>query len=157
MNRDEYFMSFALREAKKAYDKGEVPVGCVIVKNDKIISRGHNQVLSKKSGVYHAEIIAINKAGKKLGDFRLEDTEIFVTLEPCCMCAGAIVNSRIKRVVIGTMDPKRGFCGSIENVLDRQEMNHKSIIETKVLEKECLEILQDFFKILRSEKKNKWN
>ena len=88
MNRDEYFMDFALKEAKKAYKKGEVPVGCVIVKNDKIISRGHNQVLSKKSGVYHAEIIAINKAGKKLGDFRLEDTEIFVTLEPCYVCRG---------------------------------------------------------------------
>ena len=155
MNRDEYFMSLALKEAKKAYDKGEVPIGCVIVKDDKIISRGHNRVLSKKSGVYHAEIIAINKAGQKLGDFRREDTELFVTLEPCCMCAGAIVKSRIKRVVIGAMDVKRGFCGSIENVLDRQELNHRSIIKTGVLEEECLEILQDFFKILRSEKKNK--
>lgn len=155
MNRDEYFMSFALKEAKKAYDNGEVPVGCVIVKDDKIIARGHNQVLNKKSGVYHAEINAIKKAGKKLGDFRLEDTEIFVTLEPCCMCAGAIINSRIKRVIIGAMDPKRGFCGSIENILDRQELNHKSILETRVLEKECLKILQDFFKNLRSEKKSK--
>lgn len=157
MNRDKYFMSLALKEAKKAYDKGEVPVGCVIVKDDRIIARGHNQVLSKKSGVYHAEIVAINKAGQKLGDFRLEDTELFVTFEPCCMCAGAIVNSRIKRVVIGAMDIKRGFCGSIENVLDRQELNHRSIVETGVLEKECLDILQDFFKNLRSEKKSKWN
>lgn len=142
MNRDEYFMDLALKEAKKAYDKGEVPIGCVIVKDDKIISKGHNLVLSKKSGVYHAEIIAINKAGQKLGDFRLEDTELFVTLEPCCMCAGA-------------MDVKRGFCGSIENVLDRQELNHRSIIKTGVLEQKCLDILQDFFKNLRSEKKNK--
>lgn len=155
MNRDEYFMSLALKEAKKAYDKGEVPIGCIIVKDDKIISRGHNQVLSKKSGVYHAEIIAINKAGQKLGDFRLEDIELFVTLEPCCMCAGAIINSRIKRVVIGAMDLKRGFCGSIDNILDRQELNHKSILKTGVLENECLEILQDFFKNLRSEKKIK--
>lgn len=157
MNRDKYFMSLALKEAKKAYDNGEVPVGCVIVKDDKVIARGRNRVLSKKSGVYHAEIVAINKAGQKLGDFRLEDTELFVTLEPCCMCAGAIVNSRIKRVVIGAMDIKRGFCGSIENVLDRQELNHRSIVETGVLEKECLDILQDFFKNLRSEKKSKWN
>ena len=141
MNRDEYFMKFALKEAKKAYDKGEVPIGCVIVKDDRIIARGHNQVLNRKSGIYHAEIIAIKKAGKKLGD------------EPCCMCAGAIINSRIKRVVIGAMDIKRGFCGSIENVLDRQELNHKSIIETGVLENECLDILQEFFKNLRSEKK----
>ena len=155
MNRDEYFMKFALKEAKKAYDKGEVPVGCVIVKDDKIISKGYNQVLNRKSGIYHAEIIAIKKAGKKLGDFRLEGTEIFITLEPCCMCAGAIINSRINRVVIGAMDHKRGFCGSIENILDRQELNHKSIIETGVLENECLEILQEFFKNLRSEKKNK--
>ncbi len=153
MNRDEYFMKFALKEAKKAYDKGEVPIGCVIVKDDKIISKGYNQVLNRKSGIYHAEIIAIKKAGKKLGDFRLEGTEIFITLEPCCMCAGAIINSRIKRVVIGAMDIKRGFCGSIENVLDRQELNHKSIIETGVLENECLDILQEFFKNLRSEKK----
>ena len=142
MSRDEYFMDIALKEAKKAYNKGEVPIGCVIVKDDKIVSRGHNQVLSKKSGVNHAEIIAINKAGQKLGDFRLEDTELFVTLEPCCMCAGAIVNSRIKRVIIGAMDVK-------------QELNHRSIIKTGVLEQKCLDILQDFFKNLRSEKKNK--
>ena len=151
MSRDEDLSDIALKQAKKAYNKGEVPIGCVIVKDDKIVSRGHNQVLSKKSGVNHAEIIAINKAGQKLGDFRLEDTELFVTLEPCCMCAGAIVNSRIKRV----MDVKRGFCGSIENVLDRQELNHRSIIKTGVLEQKCLDILQDFFKNLRSEKKNK--
>ncbi|MCI5996814.1 MAG: tRNA adenosine(34) deaminase TadA [Peptoniphilaceae bacterium] len=152
MNREEKFMKLAINEAKKAYLKNEVPVGCVIVKDDKVIARGHNQVMKKKSALFHAEMIALEKAGKKLGDFRLENCELYVTLEPCCMCAGAIVNSRIKKVIVGAMDVKRGFCGSVENLLDKKELNHKVECVTGILKDECLEILQNFFKILRNKK-----
>ena len=156
MNSDRYekYMNLAIKEAKKAFMENEVPVGCVIVKDDVVISRGYNQVMGKKSAVYHAEIVAIKKAGKKLGDFRLEECEMYVTLEPCAMCAGAIINSRIKRVIIGARDVKRGFCGSVDNLLDKRELNHKSEVVFGVLEERCLSIIQDFFKNLRKNNKS---
>lgn len=157
LKNDEKFMRLAINEALKAKKIDEVPVGCVIVKNGNVISKGYNRVVKEKSAIFHAEIIALEKAGKKLGDFRLEDCELYVTLEPCAMCAGAIVNSRIKRVIIGVMDIKRGFCGSIENLLDKKELNHKALITTGVLENECLLILQDFFKKLRESRRESWN
>lgn len=153
MNREEKFMKFALKEAKKAFDSEEVPVGCVVVYDDKIVARGYNKVMKKKSGVFHAEIDALIKAGKKLGDFRLEECELFVTLEPCAMCAGAIVNSRIKKVYIGAMDVKRGFCGSCFNLFEKEELNHKVEYETGILEEECLKLIRDFFKSLREKKR----
>lgn len=153
MNRVEKFMKIALNEAKKAYEKEEVPVGCVIVLGDKIIAKGNNAVMKKKSAVFHAEIEALIKAGKKIGDFRLEECEMFVTLEPCAMCAGAIVNSRIKKLYVGAMDVKRGFCGSCFNLFEKEELNHKVQYETGVLEEECLNLLRDFFKSLRDKKK----
>lgn len=153
MNREEKFMKSALKEAKKAFEKDEVPVGCVVVFEDKIISRGYNKVMKKKSAVFHAEIEALIKAGKKIGDFRLEDCEMFITLEPCAMCAGAIVNSRIKKVYIGAMDVKRGFCGSCFNLFEKEELNHKVEYETGILKEECLEIIRDFFKKIREKNK----
>lgn len=155
-NRKEYFMKLALKEAKKAFDRGEVPVGCVIVLDDVVISKGYNKVRSKKSGVFHAEIDALIKAGKKIGDFRLENCEMFVTLEPCAMCSGAVVNSRIKKIYIGAMETKRGFCGSCFNLFEKEELNHRVEYETGILEEECLEILRKFFAEIR-EKKNESN
>ena len=145
----EYFMYEALKEAKKAYKKEEIPVGAVIVKNEKIIARGHNLKEYKKDSTKHAEIIAITKACKKLEAWRLTDCEIYVTLEPCAMCAGAIINSRVRKIYIGTMDPKTGACGSVLNLLKDFKFNHNVEIETEVLQKDCEKILKDFFKNLR--------
>lgn len=142
-------MKEALKEAKKAYDKLEVPVGCVIVKDGKIIARGYNQKETKKDTTKHAEIIAIKKASKKLDAWRLLDCEMYVTLEPCSMCAGAIINSRIKKVYIGTMDEKTGACGSKLNLLKDYTFNHKVEIETGIMQEECEAILKQFFKKLR--------
>lgn len=154
MNREEKFMLMALKEAKKAFDMDEIPVGCVIVFQDRVIARGHNKVMNKKSAVFHGEIDALIKAGEKMGDFRLEDCEMFVTLEPCAMCAGAIVNSRIKKLYIGAMDLKRGFCGSCFNLFEKEELNHKVEFETGILERECLDIIREFFQKLREKKKS---
>ncbi|MBR0491994.1 MAG: tRNA adenosine(34) deaminase TadA [Clostridia bacterium] len=147
------FMKEALKEAQKAYDKLEVPVGCVIVKDGKIIARAHNQKETKLDTTKHAEILAIQKASKKLNSWRLLDCEMYVTLEPCPMCAGAIINSRIKKVYIGTKDEKTGACGSKLNLLEDYTFNHKVEIETGIMKNECEEILKKFFKELRKIKK----
>ena len=149
----EYFMKQALKEAEKAYKKLEVPVGAVIVKDGTIIVRGYNQKETKKDTTKHAEIIAIQKASKKLGSWRLIDCEMYVTLEPCSMCAGAIINSRIKKIYIGTMDQKTGAVGSVLNLLEDYKFNHKVEIESGIMQKECEKILKDFFKELRKSKK----
>ena len=149
----EYFMKQALKEAEKAYKKLEVPVGAVIVKDGKIIARGYNQKETKKDTTKHAEIIAIQKASKKLGSWRLIDCEMYVTLEPCSMCAGAIINSRLKKIYIGTRDEKTGAVGSVLNLLEDYKFNHKVEIESGIMQKECEKILKDFFKELRKNKK----
>ena len=149
----EYFMKQALKEAEKAYKKLEVPVGAVIVKDGTIIARGYNQKETKKDTTKHAEIIAIQKASKKLGSWRLIDCEMYVTLEPCSMCAGAIINSRIKKIYIGTMDQKTGAVGSVLNLLEDYKFNHKVEIESGIMQKECEKILKDFFKELRKSQK----
>ena len=152
---EEKFMKAALREAQKAYDKLEVPVGAVIVKNNKIIARAYNQKENKCDTTNHAEILAIKKASKKLNSWRLLDCEMYVTLEPCSMCAGALIQSRIKKVYIGAMDKKTGACGSVLNLLEDYKFNHTVEIETGVMENECEEILKNFFKELRKIKERK--
>ena len=146
---DEFYMKKAIALAKRAFALGEVPVGCVIVQGDRIVARGFNRRNTRKTTLAHAEIAAIDKASKKLGDWRLEGCTLYVTLEPCQMCAGAIVQSRIDRVVIGAMNPKAGCAGSILNLLQMQEFNHQVERTTGVVEEECRELLQDFFKDLR--------
>ena len=150
---EEKFMREALKEAKKAYDKLEVPVGCVIVKDGKIIARGHNLKETKQDTTKHAEMIAIQKASKKLNSWRLIDCEMYVTLEPCSMCAGAIIQSRIKKIYIGTLDEKTGAVGSILNLLEDYTFNHKVEVETGILKTDCENILKEFFKELRKAKK----
>lgn len=150
----EFFMREALKEAKKAYKKEEIPVGAVIVKDGKIIARGHNLKELKNSSISHAEIIAINKANKKLNAWRLENCEMYITLEPCMMCMGAIINSRIKKIYIGALDPKTGACESVINIED-YKFNHTVEIETGILKDECEYILKDFFKMLRKKKRRK--
>lgn len=147
------YMKEALKEAKKAYDKQEIPVGAIIVKDNKIIARAHNIKEEKNDTTKHAEIIAIQRASKKLNSWRLIDCEMYVTLEPCSMCAGALIQSRIKKVYVGTMDAKTGACGSVLNLLRDFPFNHKVEIETGVMQKECENILKDFFKILRNKNK----
>ena len=146
-------MKEALKEAKKAYKKLEVPVGAVIVKDGEIIARAHNLKETKNDTTKHAEILAIQKASKKLDAWRLEECEMYVTLEPCTMCAGAIINSRIKKIYIGTKDPKAGACGSVLNLFDDYKFNHKVEYEIGIMQKECEKILKDFFKELRNLKK----
>lgn len=153
MDIKEKFMKEALKEAKKAYNKLEVPVGAVIVKDGQIIARGHNVKETKKNTTRHAEIIAIEKASKKLDAWRLSECEMYVTLEPCSMCAGAMIGSRLKKVYIGTMDEKTGACGSVLNLLEDYPFNHKVEIETGILKQECETILKEFFKELRKMKK----
>ena len=148
----EYFMKQALKEAEKALKKLEVPVGAIIVKDNRIISRAYNLKEIKKDTTYHAEIEAIKKASKKLNSWRLNDCEMYVTLEPCAMCAGAIINSRIKKLYFGTSDKKTGACGSVLNLLEDYKFNHKVIVEKGILQKECEKILKDFFKDLRKSK-----
>lgn len=145
----EKYMKEALKEAKKAFEKEEIPVGVVIVKDGKIIARAHNLKESKQDTTAHAEIIAIKKASKKLNAWRLTDCEMYSTLEPCPMCAGAIIQARLKKIYIGTLDEKTGACGSVLNILQDYKFNHKVEVEYKVLEKECQDILKTFFKQLR--------
>ena len=146
---DEKYMKLALKQAQKAYELGEVPIGCVIVHEGKIIGRGYNRRNTDKNTLAHAEITAINKASKKIGDWRLEDCVLYVTLEPCQMCSGAIVQARIPKVVIGCMNPKAGCAGSILNVLQMPEFNHQVETVKGVLEEECSEMLKRFFTELR--------
>lgn len=153
MNINEKYMKEALKEAKKALDKEEVPVGAIIVKDGKIIARAHNQKETKKIATKHAEILAINKACKKLNSWRLLDCEMYVTLEPCPMCAGALINSRIKKIYIGTDDLKTGACGSVLNLLD-YKFNHKVEVEKYILKEECEKILKEFFIFLRKRNKS---
>lgn len=150
---DEKYMRAALREAKKAYDLEEVPIGCVIVRDEKIIARGYNRRNTDKNTLAHAELTAIKKAAKKCGDWRLEDCTMYITLEPCPMCAGAIVQSRMKKVVLAAMNPKAGCAGSVLNLLQMQGFNHQVEIERGILEEECSGMLSNFFKELRGKKK----
>lgn len=149
MDQDIKYMRAAVREAKKAAALGEVPIGCVIVYQDRIIGRGYNRRNTDKSTLSHAEITAIRKASKKMGDWRLEDCTLYVTLEPCQMCAGAIIQARIKRVVMACMNPKAGCAGSVLNVLEMPQFNHQAEVTRGVLEEECSMLLKDFFRALR--------
>ena len=145
----EKYMKEALKQAKKALSLGEVPIGCVIVHEGKIIGRGYNRRNTDKNTLAHAEITAINKASKKIGDWRLEDCTLYVTLEPCQMCAGAIVQARIPEVVMGCMNPKAGCGGSILNILEMPQFNHQVNVTRGILEQECSDMLKLFFTELR--------
>ena len=149
MTQDEKYMKEALKQAKKAYALGEVPIGCVIVYQDKIIGRGYNRRNTDKNTLAHAEITAINKASKKIGDWRLEECTLYVTLEPCQMCAGAIVQARIPQVVMGCMNPKAGCAGSVLNILEMPEFNHQVNVTRGIMEQECSDMLKTFFTELR--------
>ena len=142
------FMKAALAEAKKAYMIDEVPVGAIIVYQNKIIARGHNTRETKQSVLGHAEINAISKASKKVGSWRLEDCDMYVTLEPCSMCSGAIIQSRIKNLYFGAKDPKTGACGSVLNIFEH-DFNHKVNVAGGIMEDECSQIIKEFFKELR--------
>lgn len=154
MTEEERYMGYAITQAKKALVNEDVPIGCVIVYQGKIIARGYNKRNKKKTTLAHAELDAIAKASKVLGDWRLEDCTMYVTLEPCQMCAGAIVQARISRVVIGCMNPKAGCAGSVLNLLQMQEFNHQVDVVRGVREEECSKMLSDFFRSLRERKKS---
>ena len=147
------YMREALKQAKKAYALGEVPIGCVIVHEGVIIGRGYNRRNTDKNTLAHAEITAINRASKKIGDWRLEECTLYVTLEPCQMCAGAIVQARIPEVVMGCMNPKAGCAGSVLNILDMPEFNHQVAVTKGVMEQECSDMLKTFFVELRARNK----
>ncbi|MDD6798280.1 MAG: tRNA adenosine(34) deaminase TadA [Clostridia bacterium] len=153
LTADEKYMKEALKQARKAYRLNESPIGCVIVYNDKIIARGYNRRNTDKTTLGHAEITAIRRASKILGDWRLENCTIYITLEPCQMCAGAIVQARIPKVVIGAMNPKAGCAGSILNLLEIPQFNHRCEVTRGILSEECSELMSSFFCALR--KKNK--
>lgn len=151
---DEKYMRAAVQQAKKAYRREETPIGCVIVYEDRIIARGYNKRNWKKNTLAHAEILAINKASKALGDWRLEGCTMYVTLEPCPMCAGAIIQARIPRVVIGSMNPKAGCAGSVMNILQTPGFNHQAEIVCGIMEEECSGLMTSFFRELRLKKKS---
>ena len=153
MTVDERYMKEALRQARKAELLNEVPIGCVIVRDGQIIARGYNRRNTDKNTLSHAELNAIRKASKKTGDWRLEDCTMYVTLEPCQMCAGAMVQARVGRAVIGAMNPKAGCAGSVLNLLEHPRFNHQVEVERGVLETECSEMLTEFFQQLRENKK----
>jgi len=147
------YMKAAMEQAKRAYGLKEVPIGCVIVQNEKIIARGYNRRNTDKNTLAHAEIKAIGKASKVVGDWRLEGCTLYVTLEPCQMCAGAIVQARMDRVVIGSMNEKAGCAGSVLNILQNETFNHQVEITKGVLEEQCSKMLSAFFKELRDKTK----
>ena len=151
---DEKYMREAIKQAKKAYALDETPIGCVIVHDGKIIGRGYNRRNTDKSPLAHAEITAIKKASRKIGDWRLEECTLYVTLEPCQMCSGAIIQARIPRVVVGCMNPKAGCAGSVLNLLQVERFNHRAELTTGVLEEECSGMMKRFFKELRARKKS---
>lgn len=153
MTEDEYFMREALRQARKAEKLDEAPIGCVLVKEGKVIARGYNRRNTDKNTLSHAELNAIRRASRREGDWRLEECTMYVTLEPCQMCAGAIVQARIPRVVIGSMNAKAGCAGSVLNLLQMEAFNHQVEITRGVLEEECSAMLSDFFRRLRIKKK----
>lgn len=150
----EEFMQEALKEARKAYKKLEIPVGAVIVKNGEIIAKAYNIKEEKKDTTKHAEILAIQRASKKLGTWRLNECEMYVTLEPCPMCAGAIIQARLKKIYIGTMDEKTGACGSVLNLLEDYKFNHTVEVERGIMQQECESMLKEFFVQLREYKKS---
>ncbi|MEA5026864.1 tRNA-specific adenosine deaminase [bioreactor metagenome] len=154
---DHQYMKIALKEAQKALAKGEVPVGAIIVLNGKIIARAHNLKAVSRQATHHAEILAIQKASRKIGDWRLDDSEMYVTLEPCPMCAGALIQSRIRRVIFGAYDPKGGSVVSCQRMFDVPGYNHYPEVTAGVLEKDCSLILSDFFKKMRKSKKSPIN
>lgn len=153
MNADEKYMRAAIGQARKAGAIGEVPIGCVIVYEDKIIARGYNRRTIDKNVLSHAEIIAIKKACKKMGDWRLEGCTMYITLEPCQMCSGAIIQARVSEVVIGSMNGKAGCAGSVLNLLEMEEFNHQAIVTRGILQEECSLMLSSFFRELREKKK----
>lgn len=152
MTQDEKYMKAAMTQAKRAYRINETPIGCVIVWKDKIIARGYNKRNLKKNTLAHAELLAIHKASKVIGDWRLEDCTMYVTLEPCPMCAGAIIQARIPRVVVGSMNPKAGCAGSVTNLLQMPGFNHQCQVSTGILQEECSQLMKSFFRELRLKK-----
>lgn len=155
MTEDERFMRQAITQAKKALKNGDVPIGCVIVREGKVIARGYNRRNMDRQSLAHAELMAIKKASKIVGDWRLEDCKMYVTLEPCQMCAGAIVQARMPEVIMGCMNPKAGCAGSVINLLDMEGFNHRVKITKGVLQEECSTMLTDFFKKMREKGKEK--
>jgi tRNA(adenine34) deaminase len=153
MMNDEYYMRLAIEEAKKAAKIGEVPIGAVIVKDNQVIALAHNLREIEQRSIAHAEVLAIDQACRALGSWRLEDATLYVTLEPCAMCAGAIVLSRIKRVVFGASDPKGGCAGTLMNLLQEKRFNHQTEVVSGILQEECGRMLSEFFRQLRSKKK----
>ena len=151
---DEFFMKEALREAQKAYEINEVPIGAVIVKNGEIVGRRYNQKETMKDATLHAEISAIKDACRNLGGWRLPGCTMYVTLEPCPMCAGALVNSRVEKLVIGARDLKTGACGSVLNIVQTEKLNHQINVQFGIMEEDCTKVLKDFFWDLRSSKKH---
>ncbi|WP_298730742.1 tRNA adenosine(34) deaminase TadA [uncultured Granulicatella sp.] len=155
LQEKEFFMREALKEAQKAYDQEEVPIGAVVVLNGEIIGRGHNLREKEQDATLHAEIKAIRQANQYLGSWRLEDCELFVTLEPCPMCSGAMILARMKKVIFGAFDPKAGTAGTFMNLLQDSRFNHQVEVDQGVLEEECQEILRSFFKGLRERNKQR--
>jgi tRNA(adenine34) deaminase len=149
MNEDQTWMKIAIQEAKKAVNEGEVPVGAILVKNGMIIAKAHNRPITKNDATAHAEILAIRKAGKKEKNYRLVGTTLYVTLEPCLMCLGALINARIERIVFGAKNTKNGFCGSLVDMTNDSQFNHHPIVTGGILEKQCQEILRSFFRLRR--------
>jgi tRNA(adenine34) deaminase len=149
MNEDQKWMKIAIQEAKKAVNEGEVPVGAILVKNGMIIAKAHNRPITKNDATAHAEILAIRKAGKKEKNYRLVGTTLYVTLEPCLMCLGALINARIERIVFGAKNTKNGFCGSLVDMTNDSQFNHRPIVTGGILEKQCQEILRSFFRLRR--------
>lgn len=154
-DKQDYFMRQAIVEARKAWDKGEVPIGAVVVKDDEIIGRGHNLRESSHDATQHAEMVAIRDANAKQKSWRLEECDLYVTLEPCMMCSGAIVLSRLRRIYFGPHDPKSGTAGSLMNLLQEPRLNHQTEVISGLLEDECRSLLKDFFKSLRERNKKR--
>ena len=149
MNEDQKWMKIAIQEAKKAVNEGEVPVGAILVKNGMIIAKAHNRPITKNDATAHAEILAIRKAGKKEKNYRLVGTTLYVTLEPCLMCLGALMHARIERIVFGAKNTKHGCCGSLLDMTNDKQFNHRAIVTGGILEKQCQEILRSFFSLRR--------
>jgi tRNA(adenine34) deaminase len=150
LEKDKHFMKAALKAAKKARENGEVPVGAVLVKDDEIISTGQNSPITLNDPTAHAEIIALREGGEKLKNYRLIDTILYVTIEPCTMCMGAIMHARVKKLVFGTFDPRAGAAGSLFDFTIENKFNHNVEVKSGILESECRELIQDFFKQKRS-------
>ena len=150
LEKDEYFMKAALKAAKKAWENGEIPVGAVLVKDNEIISTGQNSPITLNDPTAHAEILALREGGEKLKNYRLIDTILYVTIEPCTMCMGAIIHARVKKLVFGTFDPRAGAAGSLFDFTIENKFNHNVEVKSGILESECRELIQDFFKQKRS-------